>query len=161
MLDHFRKHSSSRSSAGDVRQAHPAFEHRLGVPTFRIPNLQCPLNYSLPTFPFITLSTIMSVEMALESTNVPPSKRQRTSDASPVGALQCQVCHRSYERADHLHRHLDSREYSLLKYCSTPERAQTAMSAPSVVRSVPQHSTEGTCSSDTRLRTRKTPKMGW
>ncbi|KAJ4984578.1 C6 transcription factor [Stagonosporopsis vannaccii] len=50
----------------------------------------------------------MSVEMAVTSTNVRPLKRQRTSDASSSGALQCQVCHRSYERADHLHRHLDS-----------------------------------------------------
>lgn len=30
--------------------------------------------------------------------------------ASGVGqALQCHICSRSYERADHLHRHLDSR----------------------------------------------------
>ncbi|RYO26282.1 hypothetical protein AA0111_g8164 [Alternaria arborescens] len=49
----------------------------------------------------------MSVDMAVTPTNARPSKRQRTSDAS-IGALQCQVCHRTYERADHLNRHLDS-----------------------------------------------------
>ncbi|KAH8626860.1 hypothetical protein IG631_18878 [Alternaria alternata] len=49
----------------------------------------------------------MSVDMAVTPTNARPSKRQRTSDAS-IGALQCQVCHRAYERADHLNRHLDS-----------------------------------------------------
>lgn len=26
-------------------------------------------------------------------------------------SLQCQVCYRSYERADHLNRHLDSRKH--------------------------------------------------
>ncbi|KAF2629061.1 hypothetical protein BU25DRAFT_390093, partial [Macroventuria anomochaeta] len=50
----------------------------------------------------------MSIGMAVTPTNVRPSKRQRTSDASSIGGLQCQVCHRSYERADHLNRHLDS-----------------------------------------------------
>ncbi|CAN9177469.1 unnamed protein product [Alternaria alternata] len=49
----------------------------------------------------------MSVDMAVTPTHARPSKRQRTSDAS-IGALQCQVCHRTYERADHLNRHLDS-----------------------------------------------------
>ncbi|KAF1955751.1 hypothetical protein CC80DRAFT_414866 [Byssothecium circinans] len=34
-----------------------------------------------------------------------PKKRQRFSDGE---ALQCQVCFRSYDRADHLNRHLDS-----------------------------------------------------
>jgi hypothetical protein len=42
----------------------------------------------------------------LTDADVRAPKRQRTSEA----VLQCQVCHRSYERADHLNRHLDSRE---------------------------------------------------
>ncbi|KAH7087408.1 hypothetical protein FB567DRAFT_524983 [Paraphoma chrysanthemicola] len=46
--------------------------------------------------------------MAVTTNNVRPSKRQRTADISPIGGHQCQVCHRSYERADHLDRHLDS-----------------------------------------------------
>ncbi|KAF2022405.1 hypothetical protein BU24DRAFT_339894 [Aaosphaeria arxii CBS 175.79] len=45
-----------------------------------------------------------------ETTQSPPSlhrsrKRQRTADAE---SFQCQVCLRSYDRADHLNRHLDS-----------------------------------------------------
>ncbi|RMZ71973.1 C2H2 type zinc finger domain containing [Pyrenophora seminiperda CCB06] len=28
-----------------------------------------------------------------------------------VPSLQCQVCHRTYDRLDHLNRHLDSRTY--------------------------------------------------
>jgi len=35
-------------------------------------------------------------------------KRQRTSGPDQ---LQCQICGRAYERADHLTRHLDSRPY--------------------------------------------------
>ena len=84
----------------------------------------------------------MSVDMAVTPTNARPSKRQRTSDAS-IGALQCQVCHRTYERADHLNRHLDSREYcSLLvvtQHSSDP--AQIAMNDLSSARSVLRRST--------------------
>lgn len=41
----------------------------------------------------------------------PGSARLRERQRTPsVGqALQCHICSRSYERADHLHRHLDSR----------------------------------------------------
>lgn len=37
-----------------------------------------------------------------------PLKRQRHSHSGQP--LQCHVCARTYERADHLNRHLDSRE---------------------------------------------------
>lgn len=83
-----------------------------GAPTFRQPRFAPRLEASSPTFPFCNLSNNMSIEMAVIPMDVRPPKRQRTSDASTSG-LQCQVCHRSYERADHLNRHLDSREHPL------------------------------------------------
>ncbi|PSN74789.1 hypothetical protein BS50DRAFT_479387, partial [Corynespora cassiicola Philippines] len=51
-----------------------------------------------------------SEESPYESTSHRPRKRQRQSQQSIVGptSLQCQVCSRTYERADHLNRHLDS-----------------------------------------------------
>ncbi|ORY01674.1 hypothetical protein BCR34DRAFT_91466 [Clohesyomyces aquaticus] len=64
-------------------------------------------------FPSMSESINMSVSSQIQGSphvQVRPLKRQRTSTASTLGtgALQCQVCHRSYERADHLNRHLDS-----------------------------------------------------
>ncbi|KAF2656918.1 hypothetical protein K491DRAFT_355856 [Lophiostoma macrostomum CBS 122681] len=50
----------------------------------------------------------MSNEGVVLPVNARPLKRQRSLDVSSTNGLQCQVCHRSYERADHLHRHLDS-----------------------------------------------------
>lgn len=38
-----------------------------------------------------------------------PSKRLRVD--GPEKSLRCQICNRVYERADHLNRHLDSREH--------------------------------------------------
>jgi uncharacterized Zn-finger protein len=40
-----------------------------------------------------------------------PSKRLRTEDYDK--SFLCQICNRIYERADHLNRHLDSREHTL------------------------------------------------
>jgi hypothetical protein len=41
-------------------------------------------------------------------------KRRRSVGKGPV---ECQVCHRTYERADHLQRHLDSRSIRQPRVC--------------------------------------------
>ncbi|KAH7559035.1 hypothetical protein BM1_03972 [Bipolaris maydis] len=44
-----------------------------------------------------------------DATSIRPSKRARaSSNTDNVSALQCQVCRRTYDRLDHLNRHLDS-----------------------------------------------------
>jgi len=103
----------------------------------------------------------MSVEIAVTPTNARPSKRKRTSDAS-IGGLQCQVCHRSYERADHLNRHLDSREFRspLAITQRNPNDAQTATRGRFIVRSALQRSTEGICYSGIKQLTQRMLKMG-
>jgi hypothetical protein len=46
-----------------------------------------------------------------DDTVVRPAKRARVaSNVVTVHSLQCQVCHRTYDRIDHLNRHLDSRK---------------------------------------------------
>ncbi|EUC42412.1 hypothetical protein COCMIDRAFT_103578 [Bipolaris oryzae ATCC 44560] len=44
-----------------------------------------------------------------DAVTIRPSKRARaSSNTDNVSSLQCQVCHRTYDRLDHLNRHLDS-----------------------------------------------------
>lgn len=73
-----------------------------------------PTSHLIRCFNFDTsdhnLPTQMDGTETFEGTNARPSKRQRTSQSGPavINPLQCQVCFRVYERADHLNRHLDS-----------------------------------------------------
>jgi hypothetical protein len=88
----------------------------------------------------------MSAEV--DDTIVRPSKRIRESHSvNNVHALQCQVCHRTYDRIDHLNRHLDSRECGKRARTSSnvAKRSQIEMKDRFVVRSVQQLSTEGQC----------------
>ncbi|KAH6099556.1 hypothetical protein HBI69_229430 [Parastagonospora nodorum] len=77
------------------------------------PHLPKPLLVS-PNYPrFLPLEPLPlpTFEMSAEvdDTIVRPSKRIRESHSvNNVRALQCQVCHRTYDRIDHLNRHLDS-----------------------------------------------------
>ena len=80
---------------------------RIFIPTSSAPHLW---PAKMPDHPSVSESE----ESPYESTSHRPRKRQRQSQQSIVGptSLQCQVCSRTYERADHLNRHLDSREYA-------------------------------------------------
>ena len=105
----------------------------------------------------------MSVEMAVTPANARPLKRQRASDASSTttAGLQCQVCHRSYERADHLNRHLDSREYFLDTAQLSVDLAQIVTNAPFAARNVQPHSTGGIYYSGIKPRMRKMLQTVW
>jgi hypothetical protein len=115
-------------------------------------------HYSSPTFPLLSSTIIMSVEMAVTPANARPLKRQRASDASSTttAGLQCQVCHRSYERADHLNRHLDSREYFQGATQPTADLAQTVTNALFAAKNVPPHSIVEICFSDIKPRMQRT-----
>ncbi|PVH98847.1 C2H2 type zinc finger domain-containing protein [Periconia macrospinosa] len=63
-----------------------------------------------PTSSAILLPSLMAMQDDEFQANTRTSKRQRVTDGdtNSKGTLQCQVCYRSYDRADHLNRHLDS-----------------------------------------------------
>jgi hypothetical protein len=101
--------------AGLVMQVHhpqsPTFRRRgreRKLPTFT----------PIPTHPASPTFNLFDQAMTPSPANEQAPKRQRTSSVTTV-ALQCQVCHRSYERADHLDRHLDSRETAQRMLSST------------------------------------------
>jgi hypothetical protein len=101
--------------AGLVMQVHhPQF------PTFRRRGRErkLPTFTPIPTHPASPTFNLFDQAMTPSPANDQALKRQRTSSVTTV-ALQCQVCHRSYERADHLDRHLDSRETTQRMLSST------------------------------------------
>jgi hypothetical protein len=73
-----------------------------------------------PTFPTLRLShasrirptCTASCHLRFEMSDRPAKRVRLSSNAEFIESLQCQVCHLSYERADHLSRHLDSRKRS-------------------------------------------------
>jgi hypothetical protein len=85
--------------------------HHEQSPTFRRRDRErkLPTFTLIPTHPASPTFNLFNQAMTQSPANEQAPKRQRTSSVTTV-ALQCQVCHRSYERADHLDRHLDSRE---------------------------------------------------
>lgn len=154
VLSALRTPDAPRSSFGRTEGARPLSEDSSE------PKCNASLHHSFPTFPSFSFAITMSVELAGTPTNARSLKRQRASDASSTTtALQCQVCHRSYERADHLNRHLDSREHLEEVAQHIADLAQTGTNAPSAARNVPPHLTDGICSSDTKLRMQKTLQM--
>jgi hypothetical protein len=84
--------------------------------TPHIPKVQNRLPRILPLVPF--QPPIIKMSAPVQSTQARPNKRARLFNTGDVPPLQCQVCHRTYERADHLNRHLDSRKnLELLAQC--------------------------------------------
>jgi hypothetical protein len=93
-------------------------------------------------FRFHSLHLQMSAEVG--DTIVRPSKRARVSShVVNVPSLQCQVCHRTYDRIDHLNRHLDSRKQQIPAYGIIFDGPQIEMKDPSVAANVLQHSIGG------------------
>lgn len=76
-----------------------------------------------------------------------PSKRARAaSGAGSQSSLQCQVCHRTYDRLDHLNRHLDSRaQASDRPRQDMANNHQTGTNGHFDVPNAPHHSIAGTC----------------
>ena len=96
-------------------------------------------------FPHVPLP-LTSLEMSAEidGTVVRPSKRARaSSNADNAPSLQCQVCHRTYDRLDHLNRHLDSRKHRSAHPEDIIDRVQIETKDHSVVENVLQRSIAG------------------
>ncbi|EMD84990.1 hypothetical protein COCC4DRAFT_66923 [Bipolaris maydis ATCC 48331] len=78
-----------------------------------------------------------------DATSIRPSKRARaSSNTDNVSALQCQVCRRTYDRLDHLNRHLDSQTYFFdtnLLMQKMLQKGNQALIAP--LRERPRHAT--------------------